>query len=53
MDPNDNKKGLRNKLNKEQAIARLKAEIFKRKTISFYKYVILSQLDEYRDLLFD
>jgi UPF0176 protein len=53
MDPNANKKGLRNKLNKEQAIARLKAEIFKRKTISFYKYVILSQLDEYRDLLFD
>jgi UPF0176 protein len=53
MDPNANKKGLRNKLNKEQAIARLKAESFKRKTISFYKYVILSQLDERRDSLFE
>lgn len=53
MDPNANKKGLRNKLSKEQAIARLKTESFKRKTISFYKYVILSQLDEYRDSLFE
>jgi UPF0176 protein len=52
MDPNANKKNLRNKLNREQAIDRLKAENFKRKTISFYKYVILSQLDQYRDLLF-
>lgn len=53
MDPNANKKGLSNKLNKEQAIAHLKAESFKRKTISFYKYIILSQLEEYRDSLFD
>lgn len=53
MDPNANKKGLHNKLNKEQAIARLKAENFKRKTISFYKYVLLSDLEVYRDSLFD
>lgn len=52
MDPNANKKGLHNKLNKEQAIARLKAENFKRKTISFYKYVLLSDLEVYRDSLF-
>jgi UPF0176 protein len=53
MDPNANKRNLRNKLSKEQAIARLKAENFKRKTISFYKYVILSDLEQYRDSLFD
>lgn len=53
MDPNANKKGLHNKLNKEQAIARLKVENFKRKTISFYKYVLLSDLEVYRDYLFD
>jgi len=53
MDPNANKKGLHNKLNKEQAIARLKVENFKRKTISFYKYVLLSDLEVYRDSLFD
>ena len=53
MDPNANKRNLRNKLSKEQAIARLKAENFKRKTISFYKYVILSNLEQYRDSLFD
>jgi len=53
MDPNANKKNLHNKLNREQAIALLKVENFKRKTISFYKYVILSDLDQYRDSLYE
>ena len=53
MDPNSNKKGLRNKLNREQALERLKAEKFPRKTISFYRYVILHNPVEFRDLLFE
>ncbi len=53
MDPNAHKKGLRNKLNREQALERLKAENFARKTISFYRYVILHNPEEFRDLLFE
>ena len=41
MDPNSGKKGLFNKLSKEQGIYLLKHENFKRKTVSFYMYVIL------------
>ena len=41
MDPNAHKKGLRNKLSKEQALKKLESEKFFRKTLSFYRYVIL------------
>ena len=41
MDPNSGKKGMFNKLSKEQAIDLLKHENFKRKTVSFYRYVII------------
>ena len=53
MDPNANKKGLRNKLNKAQALERLQNEKFKRTTVSFYRYVIFNHPDHMRDVLFE
>ena len=41
MDPNTGKKGMFNKLSKEQGLALLEKEDFSRKTVSFYRYVIL------------
>jgi len=52
MDPNSGKKGMFNKLSKEQAADLLKLEHFKRKTVSFYRYVILDNPAELRDKLY-
>ncbi len=52
MDPNSGKKQLFNKLGREDLVQRLKSETFKRKTVSFYKYVILQKPDNMRDLLY-
>jgi UPF0176 protein len=52
MDPNSAKKGFFNKLSKKQAIDLLKQENFKRKTVSFYRYVILEDPAKLRDQLY-
>ncbi len=52
MDPNSGKKGVYNKLGREELLARLEAETFKRKTVSFYKYVIIDNPNEMRDTLY-
>ena len=52
MDPNSGKKGMFNKLSKEQAIDLLKKETFKRKTVSFYRYVIIDRPNKLRDQLY-
>ena len=52
MDPNKGKKGLHNKLGRPELLKKLEAETFKRKTISFYKYVIIEDPDAMRDSLF-
>ena len=52
MDPNTGKKGMFNKLSKQQAMRLLKKETIKRKTVSFYKYVILDRPDKLRDELY-
>ena len=52
MDPNGGKKKLFNKLGKEEAIARLNSEDFKRITVSFYKYIIITDPYQFRDDLF-
>ena len=44
MDPNAGKKNMFNKLSKEQCVALLEKENFKRITVSFYKYIILENL---------
>ena len=41
-----------NKLSKEQALELLKKENFKRKTVSFYKYIIIQEPDILRDDLY-
>ncbi len=43
---------LKNRLNKEQALEKLKAETFKRKTFSFYRYVKIKDPVETRNKLF-
>ena len=53
MDPNAGKKKMFNKLNKEEAIQKLDSENFSRKTISFYKYIILKNPNELRDQLYE
>ena len=52
MDPNSGKKGMFNKLSKEQGIDLLKHENFKRKTVSFYRYVMLEAPNKLRDELY-
>ena len=52
MDPNTGKKGMFNKLSKQQAMRLLKKETIKRKTVSFYKYIILDHPDKLRDELY-
>ena len=52
MDPNTGKKGMFNKLSKQQAMRLLKKETIKRKTVSFYKYVILDHPEKLRDELY-
>tara|TARA_B100001250_G_scaffold7461_1_gene6291 strand:+ start:6251 stop:7303 length:1053 start_codon:yes stop_codon:yes gene_type:complete len=52
MDPNTGKKGMFNKLSKEQGEKLLKQESFKRKTISFYRYIIIDNPNKLRDELY-
>ena len=52
MDPNAGKKNMFNKLSKEQGMQMLMQEKFKRKTVSFYRYVIINNLNKLRDELY-
>ena len=52
MDPNSGKGILANKLSREELLAKLEAETFERKTLSFYKYVIIEDPKTLRDELF-
>jgi len=49
MDPNTGKKNMFNKLSKEQGLKLLEQEDFKRKTVSFYRYVIIDSPADLRD----
>ena len=53
MDPNSGKKNMFNKLSKDQCVDLLNKETFKRKTISFYRYIILEDLEKLRDNLYN
>ena len=53
MDPNTGKKNMFNKLNKEQGLKLLEQEGFKRKTVSFYRYVIIDFPYDLRDELYE
>ena len=53
MDPNTGKKEMFNKLSKEQGEKLLEKEDFKRKTVSFYRYVILDNPNKLRDQLYE
>lgn len=52
MDPNKRKHTLVNKYSRADLQKMLNAEVFKRKTVSFYKYVIIGNPDELRHKLF-
>ena len=52
MDPNANKYSLINKLSSQDAKKKLESETFKRTTLSFYKYVKLNDISNYRDSLY-
>ncbi len=52
MDPNAGKKGLYNKQGPEELRKKLEAETFKRRTVSFYRYVILEDPQAMRDQLY-
>ena len=52
MDPNTGKKGMFNKLSKEQGLQLLEKECFKRKTVSFYRYVLINNPHKLRDELY-
>ena len=52
MDPNTAKKNLFNKLSKDQGMKLLDQEDFNRKTVSFYRYVILDDPNKLRDELY-
>lgn len=52
MDPNTGKKEMFNKLSKQQGMKLLAQENFKRKTVSFYRYVILDAPNKLRDKLY-
>jgi len=52
MDPNTGKKGMFNKLSKQQGLQLLKKEEFERKTVSFYRYVLLDDPYKLRDELY-
>jgi len=53
MDPNSSKKNMFNKLSKEQGLKLLAQEDFKRKTVSFYRYVIINSTSNLRDELYE
>jgi UPF0176 protein len=52
MDPNAGKKNLINKLSPQDLQKKLDAETFNRRTISFYRYVIIEETQEMRDSLY-
>lgn len=52
MDPNAGKKGLHNKLSPEELRKRLEAETFGRRTVSFYRYVMMDDPQAMRDALY-
>ena len=52
MDPNAGKKNMFNKLSKSECLDILNKEDFSRKTVSFYRYVILKDLSDFRDELY-
>ncbi len=52
MDPNKGKKDLINIYSPEELKTRLEKEEFKRITVSFYRYVIINEPDQFRDTLF-
>ena len=53
MDPNSGKKNMFNKLSKNQGLRLLVQEGFERKTLSFYKYVIIDSPHVLRDELYE
>ena len=53
MDPNTGKKNMFNKLSKKQGLKLLDQEGFERKTLSFYRYVIVDSPYELRDELYE
>jgi len=53
MDPNSSKKNMFNKLSKEEGLKLLAQEDFKRKTVSFYRYVIINSTSDLRDELYE
>ena len=53
MDPNTGKKNMFNKLSKEQGLKLLEQEGFERRTISFYRYVIIDLPYKLRDELYE
>ncbi len=52
MDPNGGKKGMFNKLGRKEAILRLEQESFNRVTVSFYRYIIIENVESLRDKLY-
>ena len=52
MDPNSGKKDMFNKLGRDQLLKNLEEENFSRKTISFYRYVIIDKPETMRDRLY-
>ena len=52
MAPNTGKKEMFNKLSKEQGMKLLEQEDFKRKTVSFYRYIILDNPNKLRNELY-
>ena len=52
MDPNSGKKDMFNKSSREEGLKALALEAFKRKTISFYKYIFIKSPYDLRDKLY-
>ena len=53
MDPNAGKKNMFNKLSKNQGLKIVEEEVFRRKTVSFYRYVIIANPNDLRDDLYE
>lgn len=53
MDPNKERRDLINRLSPEELKERLSKETFKRKTISFYRYIIIDNPQELRNELYE
>ena len=52
MDPNAGKKKLYNKLGPEELKKKLESEDFNRRTVSFYRYIIIENVEDMRDTLY-